>query len=234
MHKQAKKTRLRETGDKPARRELEAETAERKRMEEQLKESEAKFSKAFQANPLAMSITTQKDDRYIDVNEAFEKLSGYRRAEVVGRTTFDLGLYEDPRKRDEAYQLFSIHGRLSNFEIRYRSKNGDIITCLVFVEPIELASEPCVIATVMNITERKRAEEEVKKLNRDLECRARELDALNRAGQMMMSSTLDLDAVLGIVMAEVRDLLVRRVLRCFCRKAMSCSLWQPVALTPGL
>jgi len=60
---------------------------------------------------------------------------------------------------------------------------------------------------VQDVTERQQAEKEIKKLNQDLERRARELDALNRAGQMMMSSTLDLDAVLGIVMAEVRDLL---------------------------
>jgi K+-sensing histidine kinase KdpD len=55
--------------------------------------------------------------------------------------------------------------------------------------------------------ERKRAEEEVKKLNRDLERYAREMDALYSAGQTMMSSTLGLDAVLGTVMAEVKDLL---------------------------
>jgi PAS domain S-box-containing protein len=55
------------------------------------------------------------------------------------------------------------------------------------------------VAAFVDITERKRAEKEVKELNQ-------ELAALNRAGQAM-TSTLDLDAVLGVVMKEVRDLM---------------------------
>ena len=55
--------------------------------------SEAKFSKVFHANPLAMSMARLSDGRVSEVNDAFEKRSGYSRAELIGRRGEDLGMY---------------------------------------------------------------------------------------------------------------------------------------------
>ena len=79
-------------------------SAERKRMEAALRESEDKFSKAFQAVPALLSISSLADGRYIEVNEGFERTLGYRRDEVIGRTAPELGIWEDPHDRDRAGQ----------------------------------------------------------------------------------------------------------------------------------
>ena len=68
---------------------------------EALKKSEEKFSKAFRQSPLALTLTSAKDHRYLDVNETFERLTGWRRDEVMGRTPFDLGVWVDPTQRVE-------------------------------------------------------------------------------------------------------------------------------------
>ena len=76
------------------------DVTEGKRAEEALRKSEEKFSKAFRRSPMALTFTSAKDHRYIEVNETFERLSGWRRDEVIGRTPFDIGLWVDPAGND--------------------------------------------------------------------------------------------------------------------------------------
>src|SRR6202041_3223925 len=67
------------------------------RQAEQSRElSEEKFTKVFRSSPIAFSITTVNDGRFIDVSEAFERRYGYARRELLGRTVFDIGIWEDP------------------------------------------------------------------------------------------------------------------------------------------
>lgn len=59
---------------------------EGRQAEEARKKSEEKFSKIFQQSPMAMTVTSTIDHRYIEVNETFERLTGWRRDELIGRT----------------------------------------------------------------------------------------------------------------------------------------------------
>ncbi len=72
---------------------------ERKLAEEALKKSEEKFSKAFRESPMALAVTSVKDHRYLDINETYEQMTGWRRDEIIGRTPFDLNLWVDPAQR---------------------------------------------------------------------------------------------------------------------------------------
>jgi PAS domain-containing protein len=58
-----------------------------------LQKSEEKFSKGFRFSPAAMFIDGIDTDCFLDINEAFERISGYRPEEVVGRTLSELGLF---------------------------------------------------------------------------------------------------------------------------------------------
>ena len=113
---------------------------ERKRMQDALRKSEEKFAKAFRGNPAAMLLAKieRGGNRIIDTNEAFERIIGYRREEVIGRTTKELGLWADPREYDEWIKQFQCSGRISRFEFRFRKRNGDIGTGSVSTEPMEL------------------------------------------------------------------------------------------------
>jgi PAS domain S-box-containing protein len=64
-----------------------------------LRASQAKFSTAFDRSPLALTITSLEDGRLVEVNEEFVRLTGFTRAEAIGRTPDELGLWIDPEVR---------------------------------------------------------------------------------------------------------------------------------------
>jgi PAS domain S-box-containing protein len=134
---------------------------ERKQAEEALKKSEEKFSKAFRQGPLSLTLTSIKDHRYIEVNQAFERMTGWRRKEVIGRTPFDIGLWVDPDEMVQLARRLLTEGSLRNVEAPFRTKDGVLRIGTGTAEIIQLNGEPCAIAVVADITERKRAEEAI-------------------------------------------------------------------------
>jgi PAS domain S-box-containing protein len=132
--------------------------SERKRMQDAGRKSEGKFSTAFLYSPAIMALTDPKDGCLIDVNKAFERVTGYLREEAIGRTANQLGLWVDPVEFAESTKEFGDTGRLSNFERRFRTKAGAIRTGLTSAEPIELDGGIYVISATIDITERREAE----------------------------------------------------------------------------
>jgi PAS domain S-box-containing protein len=135
---------------------------ERKQGEEALKKSEEKFSKAFRQSPMALTLSSTKSHHYIDVNETFERLTGWRRDEVIGRTALDIGLWTPADGVDLAKQLLA-EGSVHNVEARYRMRDGSVRIGLSTAEVIELNGEPCMLAVTADITERKQAEEAMRR-----------------------------------------------------------------------
>jgi PAS domain S-box-containing protein len=106
---------------------------ERKRIEtalvertEQLRQSDEKFSKAFQVSPAAMSIATLPDGRWIEVNDALVDMTGYRREEVIGRTSVELGLV-DAVARAKILEAIRTQGSVRNVEIQMPTKSKEIL-----------------------------------------------------------------------------------------------------------
>ncbi len=159
-----------------------------KKAERALRSSEEKFSKVFRSSPDWIAITTLSDGRFIDVNDAFLRITGYEREEVIGRTFAELGLWVDSDGRTKLVELLLKHQVVRDFETRYRLKSGEIRTMLRSAELIELGGETCIINVVRDITERKRAEEEIRKLNEELEKRVGELLEANRELDAFSSS----------------------------------------------
>ena len=124
-----------------------------------LKLSEEKFSGAFHSAPALMAISTLTDGRYIDVNDVFLTTLGLTREEVIGRTSTELGVLDDPGVRAELLALVAREGRVRHADVRMRAKDGRAVDGLFSAEPITLGDEPCLLTTMLDITERKRAEE---------------------------------------------------------------------------
>ena len=134
---------------------------ERKRMQDTLRKSAETFAVAFRSGP-AMALMLSPDEegnRIIDVSEAFEHGTGYRREEVIGRTREDLGLWVDPCEADAYMNQLRANGRVRNFEFRFRRKNGDIASGLTSSEWIEIGGKRCSISSAIDITEQKKAEQ---------------------------------------------------------------------------
>ncbi|HKO63402.1 MAG TPA: PAS domain S-box protein, partial [Pyrinomonadaceae bacterium] len=132
---------------------------DRKQAEQALRESEERFGKAFRANPQPMTISTLADGRYVDVNDAFLEISGYTRAEIIGHTSLELGIWESPEIRQDFINQLKEHGVVVNFESRFRTKNGALRVFLYSAERLELGGEECLIGASSDITERQKAED---------------------------------------------------------------------------
>jgi PAS domain S-box-containing protein len=131
---------------------------QRKRMEEALRSSEAKFSTAFDHSPLALTVTSLKDGRLIEVNSAFERLSGYTREEVVGHTPDELGLWIDQEQKAEGLKQLQLGDHIPPTEARFRTKDGQERIGIISAALVEINSQPCVLSSAIDITERKQAE----------------------------------------------------------------------------
>jgi PAS domain S-box-containing protein len=156
-------------------------------MEEALRLSEEKLSKAFRASPDWMTISTLDEGRYVDINDAFIKMSGYRREEVLGVTSNALGLWANPQDRDRAVETIGKEGYIKNFESKFRMKSGEVRTVLWSAEVIELEGKKCIISINRDITERRKAQE---KLEQTLENLRRALGGTVQA-LAMASETRD-------------------------------------------
>ena len=109
---------------------------ERIQAEASLRESEEKFAKAFRASPDAISISEAATGRIMDVNEGFEKLSGYSRNEIIGRTSQELGLWTDPADRQRMIDGLRLHGSVREMQVTARQRDGAIRTFLTSVESV--------------------------------------------------------------------------------------------------
>ncbi|MBX3647422.1 MAG: PAS domain S-box protein [Rhodocyclaceae bacterium] len=128
-------------------------------IEAELRRSESKFSSVFRSSPLATAITRLEDGRYIDINEAFERLFGWTRDEIIGRTSLDIGKWLSPEARENWAAALQKAGRINNLEVSFRVKNGEIREVLLSSEIIDLEGEPCALVMVADITDRRRAEQ---------------------------------------------------------------------------
>lgn len=150
------------------------EILQRKKAEEELRLSNERFAKSFNASPVIMSILSQKEFRIIDVNEAFLRGTGYSLGEVIGRTIKNLNiLADDEGQLLEINKMLKERGVFYNREMRYRTRTGEIRIGLTSAETIYLNSEPCILGVMQDITEKRQLEKEIARLER-----------LNLVGQM--------------------------------------------------
>ena len=134
----------------------------RKQQEEALRKSEAKFATAFHMSPYAVALTTLDEGRYVDVNTHFLQTFGFRREEVIGRTSRELGIWLDPAKRVRALATLQTHGVVHDLEFNYRTSQGELRTMLHSVAPIEEQGQHCLLVVGTDITARKQAEEKLR------------------------------------------------------------------------
>ena len=135
-----------------------------------LRQSGEKFSKAFFSAPAVLAITTIADGAIIEVNQSFEEWFGYRRDEVLGRSTLELELWENPAQREEVLEILHRCGRVRDFEAGFRAKSGRVLKGLFSQEFIEINGEQCLLSLLNDITERQEALEALRKSEARFRC----------------------------------------------------------------
>lgn len=146
------------------------------RLTAELRESEEKFSKAFQTAPYAVTITRAEDGKFIEVNGAFTSMTGFTREEAFADSSIGLKLWGDPEDRrrvvDELRSGRAIVGR----EYLFRKKSGELITGLFSAQFMQLGRASRVLSSINDITGRKQVELDLVKANRDLVEKNREME----------------------------------------------------------
>lgn len=133
---------------------------ERKKDEEALRILEEKFEKAFAMNPAAIAITDLEDGRIIEMNETGLKVFGYGRDQAVGTSALCLWPSEEDRMRfvRELCEAGFLHGR----EQKLLRKSGEHFTALCSADFLTISGKQVILSTLLDITERKRIEEELR------------------------------------------------------------------------
>ncbi len=132
--------------------------SERLEVERILRQSQATLRRIFDSVSDPLSVTDMSDGTYLDVNDAFLKVFGYTREEIVGKH-----VWEVPRTKragdpmNDVIRLYT-HGEVRNSEALVQSKDGRDIPCLISTVVLELDGQQCGLTIARDISERLEAE----------------------------------------------------------------------------
>ncbi len=131
--------------------------SERIRAEGILRESETQYKLLFEWAPVGIGLT-DSSGRFLNFNDAILKPGGYNREDVtkIGNVNF---LYANPAQRQRVLSLFRKQGYVSNYEVKFKRKDGSIYEALLSLSKLNIKGKPCVQAIVEDITQRKHTEE---------------------------------------------------------------------------
>lgn len=131
----------------------------RKAAEDRLRQSEEKFASIFRLSPDAIVLFWLDTQRIQDVNDAFVTLFGFSREEVLGKTTNELGIYQNPVERERLYELLHAKETIRDYEFTAYRKSGEEILCLLSCQVIDINGEPSVFAVIRDLREMKRMQQ---------------------------------------------------------------------------
>ncbi|HJV85622.1 MAG TPA: PAS domain S-box protein [Noviherbaspirillum sp.] len=166
---------------------------ERKRAEEELRSSELRFSTIFQSSPVAMLVTQVRGNYIVkDVNRAFEKLFLRNREQVIGRNTEEVGLYCDTADRALLITEMKETGATdSGRDIWMTRGDGSKVLVRLSGHTFFLGGDKFGILACVDVTDKRRVENQIRELNATLEQRVIErTEALQQANEEL-AYTLD-------------------------------------------
>jgi PAS domain S-box-containing protein len=114
-----------------------------------------------ESSPIPTIISRLEDGKIIFVNEQLGEMSGYRKEEMIGKCTPDF--YYDREQREAVVEMLKRDGYLRDYEVRIRTSDGGFVWAVLSLTVTELGGEPVIIGGLADVTERKRAEEELKR-----------------------------------------------------------------------
>lgn len=153
--------------------ELEAEVISRTA---ELKTSEEKFYNLFNLSPIGKSLSDTSSGRIVMVNDAFTKLFGHSREMAIGKSSAELGLL-DLEEREVLINELKTNGKIENREIGFIKKSGEKFIALVSAELIRIGDNQFFLSAFSDISEIKKAEQNITQKNIELEKMNKELES---------------------------------------------------------
>ena len=132
-------------------------------------EAQQRFEGLFRSNPALMALSTLPDHRFVDVNHAFLHTLGFSREEILGRTAADVGLFVQPEQTARIAEQLAASGRIADFELQVRRKNGTVLDGLFSGELVVSQGRRHFLTVMIDLSARKRAEEQLRATLSELE-----------------------------------------------------------------
>jgi two-component system cell cycle sensor histidine kinase/response regulator CckA len=127
--------------------------SDRRHAVETLQQKSEIFKKAFKHVPVAVTITTFNEGRYLDINEAFERILGYSKEEVIGKTSQELGIWGELSVRNQVLEQISQNGLSERQVANFRTKDGQFKVGLFSGEKLHVDGRECLLSVVTDITD---------------------------------------------------------------------------------
>src|SRR5208337_4535424 len=155
-------------------------------------EPEDFFSAAVLSNPDVISVSRLEDGGFLQVNQAFLDMTGYRRDEVIGRTAGELGIWIEGAERERLVTLLAESGHVQDLDVRFRMKDGKVRSFRMSAAVVRIGRSDCITAACRDVTERNEMVERLEK-GRFL---------LERAEEMADIGSWEFDYLAGKVVAS--------------------------------
>jgi PAS domain S-box-containing protein len=156
--------------------------------QQELKRSEERFAMAFRASPVPLTLQSVSDQRYVDVNESFLRLVGFKPEDVLGHTPAELKLFAKPETLQLILDAVSIKRPARNLQGELQTRDGRHLTVLISTETFALGSQPHFLTSLQDITER---------LN--MENQLRQAQKMEVVGQIAAGISHDFNNILTVI-----------------------------------
>jgi len=138
----------------------------RRQSEEAVRQSEALFTAVFRASPNMISLTTMADGRYVDVNESFLRIWGRQRSEVIGRTSKEIGFWDDESLRSRMLEDLRRDGFVRGLETKIRTSSGALRDFIYSIDVIPHEDQDLLLGIGHDVTELRAAEAQLRHAQR--------------------------------------------------------------------
>ena len=155
---------------------------------EALRHSEERFAKAFRNNPVPLALQNAGEQRYVDVNESFLRLTGFKREEILGQTPDGWTLFPKPRTECDMLDTLSAKRPVRYLQTEVRTPTGESLTVLVSAEAFELENQPHLLMSFQDLTERVNIENQL-----------RQAQKMEAVGQIAGGIAHDFNNILSVI-----------------------------------